>query len=237
MSRPDETAQNSGTTGEPSDVSTKKAQASQNETVHFTSRLEIPPSDSVLQLEKTEHPMPTGVLKSESTSLSLASDEPSTPPPTRSESTSLFASDSTNGPFRYVEPSGETPKHVKDDPFETAVMESINVGLVPLHMPRLTDPIALCTGFSMQAEVVKHASKFAKFRKAQRKAFPERESKAEEPGGGLFFASQTLGRSPAQLNASNEECFSDNLPPMQPFDYLGVDIPDVSILVPGTVSP
>jgi hypothetical protein len=41
-----------------------------------------------------------------------------------------------------------------------------------------------------------------------------------------------------QLNASNEECSSDNSPLMQPpFDYLGVDIPDVSILVPGTVSP
>ncbi|KAN0105422.1 hypothetical protein V8E52_011016 [Russula decolorans] len=174
---------------------------------------------------------------SESTSLPLASNEPPTPPPARSESTSLFASDSANGPFRYVEPSGETPKHVKDDPFETAVMESINVGSVTLHMPRLTDPIALCTGFSMKAEVVKHTSKFAKFRKAQRRAFPERESKAEEPGGGLFFASRTLGRSPAELDASKEECSSDNLPPMQPpFDYLGVDIPDVSILVPGIVS-
>jgi hypothetical protein len=76
-------------------------------------------------------------------------------------------------------------------------MESISVGLVPMHMPRLTDPIALCTGFSMQAEVVKHANKFAEFRKARRKACPERESKAEESGGGLFFASRTLGRSPA----------------------------------------
>jgi hypothetical protein len=139
---------------------------------------------------------------SESTSLPLASNEPPTPPPARSESTSLFASDSANGPFRYVEPSGETPKHVKDDPFETAVMESINVGSVTLHMPRLTDPIALCTGFSMKAEVVKHTSKFAKFRKAQRRAFPERESKAEEPGGGLFFASRTLGRSPAVCKAT-----------------------------------
>ena len=96
-----------------------------------------------------------------------------------------------------MEPSGETPRHVKDDPFEIAVMESINVSLVPLHMPRLTDPIALCMGFSMQAEVIKHASKFAEFQKAQRKAFPGRESKWEEPGGGLFFASRTLGRSPA----------------------------------------
>jgi hypothetical protein len=130
------------------------------------------------------------------------SNEPSTPPPARSESSSLFASDSANGPFRCVEPSGETPNHVKDDPFETAVMDSINVGSVPLHVPRLTDPIALCTGFSMQAEVVKHASKFTEFRKAQRKAFPERESKAEEPGGGLFFASRTLGRSPAVCKAA-----------------------------------
>ncbi len=96
-----------------------------------------------------------------------------------------------------MEPSGETPKYVKDDPVvENVVMESINVGLVPLHTPRLTDPIALCTGFSMQAEVVKHTSKFAEFRKAQRKAFPDREGKAEEPGGGLFFASRMLGRSP-----------------------------------------
>ena len=96
-----------------------------------------------------------------------------------------------------MEPSGETPNHVEDNPFEPAAMESINVGLVPLHMPRLTDPIALCIGFHMQAEVVKHESKFAEFRKAQRKAFPERESKAEEPGGGLFFASRMLPRSPA----------------------------------------
>lgn len=101
-----------------------------------------------------------------------------------------------------MEPSGETPKDDKGDPYGTAVMENINVGLVPLHIPRLTDPIALCTGFSMQAEVVKHTSKFAEFRKAQRKAFPERESKAEEPGGGLFFASRTLGRSPAVCKAA-----------------------------------
>jgi hypothetical protein len=41
-----------------------------------------------------------------------------------------------------------------------------------------------------------------------------------------------------ELKTSNEECSSDNSPPMQPpFDYLGVDIPDVSILVPGIVSP
>ena len=101
-----------------------------------------------------------------------------------------------------MEPSGETPNCVKDDPFETAVIENINVGLVPLHMPRLTDPIALCTGFSMRAEVVKHTSKFAEFRKAQKKAFPERESKAEEPGGGLFFASRTLGGNPAVCKAA-----------------------------------
>jgi hypothetical protein len=101
-----------------------------------------------------------------------------------------------------VEPSGKTPKYVKDDPFESAAMERINVGLVPLHTPRLTDPIALCTGFSMQAEVVKHASKFAEFRKAQRKALPERESKVEEPEGGLFFASRTLGQSPAVCKAA-----------------------------------
>ena len=81
-------------------------------------------------------------------------------------------------------------------------MESISVGSVPMRMPRQTDPIALCTGFSMEAEVVKHASKFAEFRKAQRKAFPERESKAEESGGGLFFASRTRVRSPAVCQAA-----------------------------------
>jgi hypothetical protein len=134
-------------------------------------------------------------LQSDATALPVAVTEPSTPPPARRESTSLFASDSTNGPFRSVEPSGETPTFVADDPFESIVMESISVGLVPKHMPRLTDPIALCTGFSLQAEVVKHASKFTEFRKARRRAFPERESKAEEPGDGLFFASRTLGRS------------------------------------------
>jgi hypothetical protein len=81
-------------------------------------------------------------------------------------------------------------------------MESISVGSVPLRMPRQTDPIALCTGFSMKAEVVRHAGKFAEFRKAQRKAFPERESKAEESGGGLFFASRTRGRSPVVCKAA-----------------------------------
>ena len=81
-------------------------------------------------------------------------------------------------------------------------MESISVGSVAMRMPRLTDPIALCTGFSMQAEVVKHASKFTEFRKAQRKAFPERESKADGSGGGLFFASRTRGRSPAVCKAA-----------------------------------
>ena len=54
-------------------------------------------------------------------------------------------------------------------------MERISVGLVPVHIPRLTDPIAPCMGFVMQAEVVKGPSKFDAYRKAQRKAAPERE--------------------------------------------------------------
>ncbi|KAF8478995.1 hypothetical protein DFH94DRAFT_746916 [Russula ochroleuca] len=207
--------QSSGTTEVLSDASSEKTRVSQDGT-----------------LEKPEHPMAAGALESESESAALpvTINEPRTPPPAR---TSLFASDSTNGPFRFVEPSGKTPTHVEDDPFDSVVMESISVGLVPMHMPRLTDPIALCTGFSMQAEVVKHASKFAEFRKARRKAYPERESKAEESEGGLFFASRMLGRSPA-LNTS-KECSSDNPPPRRPlFDYLGVDIPNVSIVIPGT---
>ncbi|KAH9998974.1 hypothetical protein BJV77DRAFT_650689 [Russula vinacea] len=162
--------QSSGTTEVASDASSGKTRVSQDGT-----------------LEKPEHPMPAGALKSES-ALPVTINEPCTPPPAR---TSLFASDSTNSPFRFVEPSGETPTQVEDNPFDSIVMESISVGLVPMHMPRLTDPIALCTGFSMQAEVVKHANKFAEFRKARRKACPERESKLKNQEGGC---SLHLGR-------------------------------------------
>jgi hypothetical protein len=95
-----------------------------------------------------------------------------------------------------VQPSGETPTHVNDDPFEGADTERISVGLVPVRMPRVTEPIAPFIGFAMQAEVVKGTSKFGDFRKAQRKALPEKESRVEEPEGGLFFASRIRGRSP-----------------------------------------
>ncbi len=80
-------------------------------------------------------------------------------------------------------------------------MERISVGLVPVHIPRLTDPIAPCMGFVMQAEVVKGPSKFDAYRKAQRKAAPEREDRIEEPEGGLFFASRIRGRSPSVRKA------------------------------------
>ena len=80
-------------------------------------------------------------------------------------------------------------------------MERISVGLVPVHTPRLTDPIAPCTGFAMQAEVVKGPNRFNEFRKAQRKAVPERENRIEEPEGGLFFASRIRGRSPSVRKA------------------------------------
>ena len=80
-------------------------------------------------------------------------------------------------------------------------MERISVGLVPVHVPRLTEPIAPCMGFAMQAEVVKGSNKFREFRKAQRKALPERENRIEEPEGGLFFASRIRGRSPSVREA------------------------------------
>lgn len=103
----------------------------------------------------------------------------------------------SSSPFRGVEPSDcDTPAWVDDDPFESVVVESISVGSVPVHTPHLTDPIAPFTGFAMQAEVVKSTSKFAEFRKAQKKTFPDKVSKAEESGGGLFFASRERGRNP-----------------------------------------
>jgi hypothetical protein len=114
----------------------------------------------------------------------------------RRESSFLFTLRNIASPFRGAEPSGETPTGVEDDPFDNAVTESISVGSVPVHVPRLTDPIAPCTGFAMEAEVVKHASRFAEFRKAQRKSCPEKVSRADESEGGLFFASRTRGRSP-----------------------------------------
>lgn len=80
-------------------------------------------------------------------------------------------------------------------------MERINVGLVPVHIPRLTDPIAPCMGFAMQAEVVKGPNKFNAYRKAQRRAAVERENRIEEPEGGLFFASRIRGRSPSVRKA------------------------------------
>jgi hypothetical protein len=114
----------------------------------------------------------------------------------RRESSFLFTLRNIASPFRDAEPSGETPTGVEDDPFEKALTENISVGSVPVHVPRLTDPIAPCTGFAMEAEVVKHASRFAEFRKAQRKTCPEKVSRADECEGGLFFASRTRGRSP-----------------------------------------
>jgi hypothetical protein len=138
------------------------------------------------------------IAESESAALLVVDGDPSTPRQVRGEWTSLFASRSIDGPFRSTQPSGETPTHAVDDPFELegAAMERISVGTVPVHMPRLTDPIAPCIGFAMQAEVVKGTSKFSEFRKAQRKALSERESRFEETEGGLFFASRIRGRSP-----------------------------------------
>lgn len=143
-----------------------------------------------------------GASESESTALPVSGGGPSKPYPARRESASLFASRHVDSPFRSAQPSGETPTYVKDDPFESLFTESISVGLVPVHVPRLTDPIAPCTGFAMQAEVVKRASKFTEFRKAQRKVLPERESKVEESEGGLFFASRMRGRSHLVRRAS-----------------------------------
>ena len=139
--------------------------------------------------------------ESECIALHVASEDPSTPRRARCEITSLFASHSVDGPFRSPQPSGETPSRPDYDPFEGAIMERISVGLVPVHIPRLTDPIAPCTGFAMQAEVVKGPNKFNEFRKAQRKALPERENRIEEPEGGLFFASRIRGRSPSVRKA------------------------------------
>jgi len=178
--------------------------------------------------------MPAGVSESESITLRVAGEDPPSPPRGRRKSVSSLVSHNADGLFRSAESSGETPTSVEDDPFESIAAESISVGLVSVHMPRLTDPIAPCTGFAMQAEVVQHTSKFTEFRKAQRRAIPERDSRVEESEGGLFFASRARGRSPP-LNAPNESRSSDSPPRQQPlFDYLRVDIPDVSIVVPGT---
>ncbi|KAH8983576.1 hypothetical protein EDB86DRAFT_2966341 [Lactarius hatsudake] len=101
-----------------------------------------------------------------------------------------------SSPFR-GELSGETPAWVDDDSFEDVVVESISVGSVPIHTPHLTDPIAPFAGFAMRAEVVKSASKYTEFRKAQKKTFLDKVSKAaEESEGGLFFASRERGRNP-----------------------------------------
>ncbi|KAH9028133.1 hypothetical protein EDB85DRAFT_1892698 [Lactarius pseudohatsudake] len=143
-----------------------------------------------------------------------------------------------SSPFR-GELSGETPAWVDDDPFEDVVVESISVGSVAVHTPHLTDPIAPFTGFAMRAEVVKSTSKYTEFRKAQKKTFLDKVSKAaEESEGGLFFASRERGRNP-QLGldvSSDERCF-DERPLQQPLvDYLKVDIPDISITLPGAES-
>jgi len=188
-------------------------------------------------LEKPDLPMPASFSESVSIALPVVGEgDPSTPRRARREVASLFASHSVDGPFRSPQSSGETPSRPDYDPLEGAIMERISVGLVPVHMPRLTDPIAPCTGFAMQAEFVKGPNKFNAYRKAQRKAAPERENRVEEPEGGLFFASRIQGRSPSS-NASREtsRCLSDSPPPQQPLvDYLRVDIPSVSIVVPGT---
>ncbi|KAF8270360.1 hypothetical protein EI94DRAFT_1798242 [Lactarius quietus] len=146
----------------------------------------------------------------------------------------------SSSPFRGVKPTGDTPAWVDDDPFEDVVVESISVGSVPVHTPHLTDPIAPFAGFAMQAEVVKNASKYTEFRKAQKRTFLDKGSKAEESEGGLFFASRERGRT-SQLEVSNDELFSvsksDERPSQQPpVDYLQVDIPDISIALPGTES-
>ena len=173
----------------------------------------------LLQSEKPELPMPAvsrahscseycppdrsekSFSESECIALPVADEDPSTPHRARREVTSLFASQSIDGPFRSPQPSGETPIRPDYDLFEGAIMEKISVGLVPVHVPRLTEPIAPCMGFAMQAEVVKGPNRFHEFRKAQRKALPERENRIEEPEGGLFFASRIRGRSPSVREA------------------------------------
>ncbi|KAH9171521.1 hypothetical protein EDB89DRAFT_1971678 [Lactarius sanguifluus] len=145
-----------------------------------------------------------------------------------------------SSPFR-GELSGETPAWVDDGPFENVVVESISVGSVPVHTPHLTDPIAPFTGFAMRAEVVKSTSKYTEFRKAQKKTFLDKVSKAtEESEGGLFFASRERGRnSQLDLDVSNDERCSDERPLalQQPLvDYLKVDIPGISIALPGIES-
>ncbi|KAH9053875.1 hypothetical protein EDB87DRAFT_1689788 [Lactarius vividus] len=145
---------------------------------------------------------------------------------------------SPSSPFR-AELSDETPAWADDDPFEDVVVESISVGSVSVHTPHLTDPIAPFTGFAMRAEVVKSTSKYTEFRKSQKKTFLDKMSKAaEESEGGLFFASRERGRNPQlDLDVSNDERCSDERPLQQPLvDYLKVDIPDVSIVLPGAES-
>ncbi|KAI0303419.1 hypothetical protein B0F90DRAFT_1369571 [Multifurca ochricompacta] len=186
------------------------------------------------QLEKPELSVPAGHSESESVAVRIAGKGSTRPRPVRRESSSFSALRNISSPFRGEEPSGETPTSIGNDPFERVETESISVGLVPVHIPRLTDPIAPCTGFAMQAEVVKHASRFTEFRKAQQKTFSENTSKAAESEGGLFFASRKRGRSP-QLNVSNGEHLTDGSPSQRSLvDYIKVDIPDISITLPGT---
>ncbi|KAH9001706.1 hypothetical protein EDB92DRAFT_92942 [Lactarius akahatsu] len=180
-----------------------------------------------------------GASEPESTTASVAGDSDSYGPgAVRRENSLPSMLRGPSSPFR-GELSGETPAWVDDDPFEDVVVESISVGSVPVHIPHLTDPIAPFTGFAMRAEVVKSTSKYTEFRKAQKKTFLDRVSKgAEESEGGLFFASRERGRNPQlYLDVSNDERCSDERPLQQPLvDYLKVDIPDISIALPGAES-
>ncbi|KAI9434008.1 hypothetical protein H4582DRAFT_1983973 [Lactarius indigo] len=174
--------------------------------------------------------------ESESTTASVAGDSDSCAVRRKSSLPSMRRGPSS--PFR-GELSGETPAWVDDDSFEDVVVESISVGSVAVHTPHLTDPIAPFTGFAMRAEIVKSTSMYTEFRKAQRKTFLDKVSKAaEESEGGLFFASRERGRNPQlDLDISDDECCSDEQSLQQPpVDYLKVDIPDISITLPGSES-
>ncbi|KAH9014965.1 hypothetical protein EDB85DRAFT_2157085 [Lactarius pseudohatsudake] len=189
--------------------------------------------------EESGPPTPAGASGPESTTASVAGDGDSYGPGAVRREFSLPSTlRGPSSPFR-GELSGETPAWVDDDPFEDVVVESISVGSVAVHTPHLTDPIAPFTGFAMRAEVVKSTSKYTEFRKAQKKTFLDKVSKAaEESEGGLFFASRERGRNPQLgLDVSNDERCFDERPLQQPLvDYLKVDIPDISIALPGAES-
>ncbi|KAI0262923.1 hypothetical protein BC834DRAFT_889666 [Gloeopeniophorella convolvens] len=234
-----------GIPGQPSESSVDNARVGGDKTLEKSQS----PAGPAVSNTSSSQGRPAGSLKkasSRSTSTSGATVGETLPRPNvmHRESSFLLASRNIGNPFQNAEPSGSTPTHVEDNPFERAVMENIVVGTVPVHTPRLTDPIAPCIGFAMQAEIVKKTSKFSEFRKAQRGVSNGRQKKVDVPGGTPFFASRERDRSqeihragalfnasPKLLDSTDTESLFDTRRPL--VDYLKVDIPRIGISLIG----